>query len=455
MGTTYSSAGVPSPGRSLFIATPAYESVKPGYAYSLALTTAELVRHHVPFEIALMEGNCHVDDGRNTLVRDFLLSNCTDFLFIDADLMWKARDVLRMLAHTEPLVCGAYPKKCSPASYPIGRILHARPDGMMEVSYAPTGFMRIQREVFTKLLPTQSKHGKEKPTAVFFERRFNGNTRDGGDVTFCRKWIAAGGKVWVDPSLVLSHIGDTRWSGCFSDYLSKEENQLKHVNNAADPVGPGEGKAGYGLDDPRVYNSAALPEPSDIPDLIARIRGGASDNATFEDLATAYGNKPWAATWDFQKLMWMMATKLPKGSTILECGTGLSTILLAASGHRVLALEEHKEWADKVNAILDQCKLTAEVYVSPIEGDWYAFKQQLKGLKADFVVIDGPKRRDSVRRDWAITRAALEMGVAKPDAAVLWDDIMTVEYEFGNFIQCGTEARRFCAGRLAHLPVAA
>ena len=131
MAHTHFSPGVPHPGRSLFIATAAYESVKPGYAYSLALTTADLVRHHIPFEISLMEGNCHVDDGRNTLVRNFLTSNCTDMLFIDADLMWSAADVIKMLNHNEPLVCGAYPKKSNQTSYPIGRIFPAPPPRML------------------------------------------------------------------------------------------------------------------------------------------------------------------------------------------------------------------------------------------------------------------------------------------------------------------------------------
>lgn len=467
MGTTYSSPGVPHPGRSLFLATPAYDGVKPAYAYSLAMTTAALVRNHIPFEIGIMEGNCHVDDGRNTLVRDFLRSNCTDMLFIDADMMWSAKDVIRMLNHNEPLICGAYPKKCTPPTYPIGRIFHARADGMLEVSYAPTGFMRIRREVFEKLYPKQSRHGREKPTAVFFERRFNGNTRDGGDVTFCRKWIAEGGKVVVDPSLALSHVGETRWTGRFLDYLEKDENKAKHISDAADPPGSGEGKEpGPGMDEPLVFNSAqperlALDAATEsVPFWIKRIQGGEVSDDAFRRLADAYGNKPWAATWDFHKLAYQMAMNLPADAAILECGCGLSTVVLAATGRRVIAIEEHDDWARQTNDILKDCGLDAGIIVAPVEDGWYAHeaREHLRGMGARMAVIDGPKRREGIRRDWPISSAGLDIGIVTRDAAVLWDDVGAVPETIGDWVQCGVnpEIRQFCAGRLKEpLPQAA
>lgn len=448
MSVTYSSPGVPHPGRSLFIATPAYECVKPGYAYSLALTTAELVRHHVPFEIGIMEGNCHVDDGRNTLVRNFLASNCTDMIFIDADVMWQARDVIKMVNHNEPLICGAYPKKCSPAVYPIGRILHARQDGMLEVSYAPTGFMRIRREVFDKLYKKQSRHGRQKPTAVFFERRFNGNTRDGGDVTFCRKWIAEGGKVVVDPLLTLSHVGEMRWTGRFFDYLAKDENKAKHIGDAADPPGAGEGKVGPGpgMDTPLVFNSAIGPET--VPYWVNRLRNGDVADEVFQGLADAYGNKPWAATWDFHKLLWQMATNLPEDATILECGCGLSTVVIAATGRKSVSLEEHRDWAEKTQSVLDECGLDAEILIAPMKDGWFNVRGHIAGLGASLVVIDGPKRREGIRRDWPITEASFAIGAVRRDAAVLWDDVIAVSENSGRWVRMGEDGHPFCAGRL-------
>ncbi|MDP3940660.1 MAG: hypothetical protein Q8R92_21315, partial [Deltaproteobacteria bacterium] len=96
----YRSVNYEKPGQSVFIATPAYESVKAGYALSLAKTVEELTRRGIPRTINLLFGNCHVDDGRNELVRDFLdNTRCTDLVFIDADVMWEPEMFLRLIHH--------------------------------------------------------------------------------------------------------------------------------------------------------------------------------------------------------------------------------------------------------------------------------------------------------------------------------------------------------------------
>lgn len=432
MGATYKTPRSFEKGRSVFIATASYEHVQMGYAYALAQTTAELTRHGIPYELGLMEGNCHVDDGRNTLVRDFLEGNCTDLLFIDADMMWNAGDVIKILSHKDELVCGAYPLKCNTASYPIGRIFHTRPDGLLEVSYAPTGFMRIRRSVFEKLWPIQSKHGKERPTAVFFERRFNGNTRDGGDVTFCRKWIAEGGKVVVDPTFVFSHIGDNRWAGKFIDYLSKDENRAKHISECKDPL----------IDRPIVHGK----REDMLPHLIERIRNGEDEVDVFMQLADCYDNKPWAATAEFLHIAYHMAKNLPEDAVIFEAGSGISTTVLAAAGRKVIAFEEFSDWANNADKVLQLCGLDAKIIVTGMNGKWYDGQEYAKSIKADMIVIDGPRRSNEygpreIDRLWPLKNT----GVCKHGIPLIIDDVSSLNVP-GVFEVYGIE-RKFAAGR--------
>jgi len=433
MGATYKTPASFEKGRSLFIATASYESVKMGFAYALALTVAELTKQGIPYELGLMEGNCHVDDGRNTLVRDFLNGNCTDMLFIDADMMWSAGDVIKILNHKDELVCGAYPKKCTPHSYPIGRIFETRPNGLLEVSYAPTGFMRIRRSVFEKLLPFQSKHGKENPTAVFFERRFNGATRDGGDVTFCRKWISAGGKVVVDPTFVFSHIGENRWTGKFIDYLSKDENRAKHIAECKDPL----------IYKPIIHGSRDVM----LSRLIQRIQSGDDQLDTFMQLSDCYGNKPWAATAEYLYIMHEMVKNLPSDAVIFEAGSGLTTAVLASTGRKVISFEEFKEFAEKTNELLVSCGLDAEINIAGFDDKWYKAKEKARTINADMMVIDGPRRSNEngsreIDRLWPLKNK----GVCKTNAVVIIDDIAKLDAK-GKFEKCGTE-RLFVAGRL-------
>lgn len=403
MGAVYKSPRVTRPGQSVFIATAAYESVKPGYAHSLALTTAELTRRGIPFEVYLMHGNCHVDDGRNTLVANFLHeTQCTDLVFIDADLKWDPAMFMRLISHdVGNIIAGAYPFKSFPQKFPVGKILNARENGFLEVSYAPTGFMRIPRSVFETLIPYQTKRGKEFPTYRFFERRYTECTYDGGDVTFCRKWIATGGKVIVDPKLTLEHIGEYRWTGCFLDYLAKEENRELHTVNHKDPVPEYRPDQMQQILEPEKIpsNHGATPgKPGNDSKLVTAIKAlscGEIKPEYFTTIADHWGNKPWAAADGYLEMAYRMAIHLEAGSHILECGSGASTIVLACAAKarnlHLTTLEHKKEWEETVRQWLDEYQLYTAFPSSSINAEtgWYDY---IPERSPDLMIIDGPPR---------------------------------------------------------------
>jgi len=82
---------------------------------------------------------------------------------------------------------------------------------------------------------------------------------------------------------------------------------------------------------------------------------------------------------------------------ILECGSGATTLLLAATaertGTRVHALEHMPEWRDRVRTALQRFSLAAEVHLAPLVQhgpfNWYEIPEQ---LPKDFalVICDGP-----------------------------------------------------------------
>lgn len=433
----YRATSYETPGQSVFIATPAYESVKAGYALSLAKTVEELTRRGIPRTINILFGNCHVDDGRNELVRDFLdNTNCTDLIFIDADVMWEPEMFLRLIKHdTGDIVAGAYPFKSNEGTFPVGKILGGQEGGkgksaLLSVSYAPTGFMRIPRSVFEALSPDKPQKGQLAKSRRFFERRYTDRTYDGGDVTFCRKWIAAGGQVFIDPVLTLGHIGEHRWTGNFQSYLQKPEHAALHTVDAKDPV------PDYQPDfDPEAFREAfALFRAEAEPDL-----------EDFVGLANAYGNKPWAATPEFLNVAWMMAKALPDNAVVLECGSGLSTLVLAATGRKVVCIEEHGEWAEKTDALLKACGLDADIKVSRMNGEWFSGRKELFGLGASMVVVDGPRRREGIDRLWPLRN--MDSGMAFAGATVIVDDMAKVDVR-GEWVAGGTRGRPFVAGRL-------
>lgn len=442
----YRALSFETPGQSIYIATPAYESVKAGYALSLAKTVQELTRRNIPHAINILYGNCHVDDGRNDCVRDFLENTqCTDLVFLDADVMWEPKDFLKLIGHkTADIIAGAYPFKSDSGKFPVGKILDGveykdGKEALLSVSYAPTGFMRIPRSVFEKLSPPI--HGKLNPSRRFFARQYTDNTYDGGDVTFCRKWIAAGGKVWIDPSLTLGHIGENIWRGNFASYLTKPENVDIHTTKSTDPV------PNY------------KPTPEEFAETFRKFGLIAEPSlADFEHLVDAYGNRPYVATAELLKAAYERAQSLPEGSKILECGSGLSTLVLALSGHKVTCVEEHKDWAARINALLGLCGLEADIMVAPVaDGGWHEkAKAELQGFNAAMALIDGPRRRKggaTVQRLWPISSEALLAGVLARDAVVVIDDVGETQTG-GNWTTMGTE-RAFAVGRIGEHKAAA
>jgi len=86
-------------GRKLFIALPAYDfKVSLKLAVSLAQVAQEAPKHGVEIAIGSVCGCSVVSRARNLLVQDFLESDCTDLIFIDADINFEPEHVFRLLA---------------------------------------------------------------------------------------------------------------------------------------------------------------------------------------------------------------------------------------------------------------------------------------------------------------------------------------------------------------------
>jgi len=439
MGSTYKSSQVTRPGQSVFLATPAKERIKPGYAYSLAMTVSALTQKGIPFQMAIMEDNCHVDDGRNSLVKNFLFeTQCTDLVFIDADLRWDPEMFLRLISHdSDQVVAGAYPFKSYPIRFPVGKLLDGiegeTKEGLLSVSYAPTGFMRIPRTAFEILMPSQTKRGSKIPTYRFFERRYTVNTYDGGDVTFCRKWIAAGGRVLVDSKLKLEHVGEWRWAGCFLDHISKSSNMNLHTLDSKDPV-------------PEYKPST---DSGSVVDAVSALEDGEESIEDFKIIANKWGNKPWAATAEYGEMAYKMAMNLPKGSTILECGSGFTSVILSIAARqkdlRHIILENNPMWKATLRQWFDHLELKSKIVDTNYskERRWYDYNPG----KVDLLICDGPDRSMGADRAYPITQPWCA------GAAALLDDTKSVNKDFGEWIPLKLGGRCACVGRVAKITI--
>lgn len=115
------------------------------------------------------------------------------------------------------------------------------------------------------------------------------------------------------------------------------------------------------------------------------------------NLIYGWGNEGYSAEFEYLTAIVEQARTLKQ--PILECGSGLSTVLLGTlaekNGNRVWTLEHHPEWAERVKATLKNLGIdSVEMCVAPLRdyGEFSWYDAPLERMPKDFslVVCDGP-----------------------------------------------------------------
>lgn len=131
--------------------------------------------------------------------------------------------------------------------------------------------------------------------------------------------------------------------------------------------------------------------------LVGRRLGARLPALALTDAVYGWGNEGWSADEDY--LARVMAEAGKANGSILECGSGLSTLLLATvarqRGVRIHSLEHNEEWRTRVLGALQAHGLSeySTVHQTSLknygEFDWYAMPESLPNDIA-LVVCDGP-----------------------------------------------------------------
>ena len=104
MSHLFHDSGNASGGRKICLATTSYDSPDAAYTFSMAQSREAMHKAGLQTAYMLLQGNCHVDDARNSVVQEFLLSDCDDLIFIDADVSWTPDALIRLCGHDVDIV---------------------------------------------------------------------------------------------------------------------------------------------------------------------------------------------------------------------------------------------------------------------------------------------------------------------------------------------------------------
>lgn len=158
--------------------------------------------------------NCsHAAMGRNQLVQNFMDSECERLIFLDADVTCELGAISKIAHRKADFVGGAYRFKIDSESYPVGwkedvKDLWANEEGLLEVNSLPGGFLSLSRKVFESLKAAHPEREYEhfgKTAHCYFQMRFENGSLYGEDSFFCKEWRDIGGKVFLDPEIIITH----------------------------------------------------------------------------------------------------------------------------------------------------------------------------------------------------------------------------------------------------------
>lgn len=156
--------------------------------------------------------------ARNQLAQGFLDSDADRLVFVDADVSWEPGSLIKLAHSPHDFVGGAYRLKQGVEKYPFGFLRDGTPPGELmdeatgcfQVAVLPGGFLSLSRSVFETLKaahPGRSFSHYEFQGHGYFHAPVRDGVLMGEDSCFCIEYREAGGKVWLDPNLTLTHVG--------------------------------------------------------------------------------------------------------------------------------------------------------------------------------------------------------------------------------------------------------
>lgn len=243
----------------IMICTPCYGGqMFYNYMHCVLGTIIELNKKNIEVKLVGMSNESLITRGRNQLSAEFLASDCTHLLFIDADITWNPPDVEKLLNWDKELIGGIYPMKDYhfeiaeeaykdsfnkdgkfnhqmfksklmryPVNFKEGQKNIDINKGLIKVKHLPTGFMLISRKVFEKMIKKKvirklsQDANREKRLEPYLYNFFDCDIDDKGhylseDYAFCQRYLKMdedNNEIYADISIQLSHTGTHTFHG--------------------------------------------------------------------------------------------------------------------------------------------------------------------------------------------------------------------------------------------------
>jgi hypothetical protein len=255
----------------VLVATPCYGG-QMFVPYTVALLEAfrNLPKYGIDLEVMFLTNESLIPRGRNECVASFLSGDCTHLLFVDSDVGFNWRDIMKLIHDDKGVIGGIYPKKgigweklndykavieeyerlwsktmtfgefCinKTGQYNLNLLTNnfRVENNVVKIKHLPTGFMMIQRGVLEKLIATYpdkkyiNNEGLAKNKSMYYNLFAIGvDQREGiykglyqsEDWYFCDLCSETGIEIYANIGVKLTHTGTYKFNGDFMHTLKK------------------------------------------------------------------------------------------------------------------------------------------------------------------------------------------------------------------------------------------
>jgi hypothetical protein len=225
----------------VMIAWPAYDGKLYIDAMLAYMTTAhELASRGCGVGFNARMGSSLIPKCRDEIIHQFLFDEnqkIFDYLLcIDSDVIWNPEAVPPMLAasiaHDDAVIFGSYPVKKDEPLFHIepmemnGKSIQSGP--LLRVNSGAAGFMLLPRSVLEKMYEAYKDElcytasgdfaSGNKVCSMFMPAIIRDKYR-GEDIAFCMRMGKIGIRMYLDPRINLTHVGEKKYNHSLTDYL--------------------------------------------------------------------------------------------------------------------------------------------------------------------------------------------------------------------------------------------
>lgn len=241
-------------GKKLFIGTPMYGGSCLGmYMKSCLDLQSAALQYGVDIKFSFLFNESLIQRARNYIVDEFLRSDCTHLMFIDADIGFNPIDIIAMLAMDKDIVGAPYPKKTikwdnikkaiikNPeitsaeleklggdiVFNPVAGTTHFTVNEPLQVMEIGTGMMMTRRDVFEKFEENYPQYeytpdhvgtahfGGDRKIHSYFNVEIDPDSNRvlSEDYHFCQQCRKIGIEVWMAPWISCYHVGTYSFQG--------------------------------------------------------------------------------------------------------------------------------------------------------------------------------------------------------------------------------------------------